>query len=51
MNESIKTELWLQIGASIDMFENALHKCPENLWEGEEKFWYIAYHTLFYTDY
>jgi hypothetical protein len=51
MNEVYKTELWGQFGAALDMFENALVKCPEQLWEEESKFWYIAYHTLFFTDY
>ena len=51
MNEFFKTELWGQFGAALDMFENALSKCPESLWDEESKFWYIAYHTLFFTDY
>lgn len=51
MNTTHNTELWKQFGAAIDMFENALDKCPDSLWDGEEKFWYIAYHCLFWTDY
>lgn len=51
MLEELKEELWSQFGASLDMFENALRQCPDNLWEGKDKFWYNAYHTLFYTDY
>ncbi len=50
------------------MFENAVEKCPSELWtynysSGKEAsdenniddirgcFWYVAYHTLFFTDY
>lgn len=51
MIEIFKTELWGQFGAALDMFENALDKCPQSLWEDDSKFWYIAYHTLFFTDY
>jgi hypothetical protein len=51
MDTKIKTEIWNQFGAALDMFENALEKCPDSLWNGEDKFWYIAFHTLFYTDY
>ena len=52
MNTSIiKTELWKQFGASIDMFENAIEKCPDEVWNDKRKFWYIAYHTLFFLDY
>ena len=51
MDSVIRTELWKQFGAAIDMFENALKKCPESLWAGEEKFWYNGYHCLFYLDY
>jgi hypothetical protein len=50
-----------QFGATLDMFENALHDCPASLWEnclwanpqanpGFSQFWYIAFHTLFYLD-
>lgn len=29
---TFKTELWHQFGAAIEMFENAIKKCPDNLW-------------------
>lgn len=65
---NIKNELWLQFGAAIDMFENAIVKCPHDLWtynystgkdtlhathidEIRSSYWYIAFHTLFFTDY
>jgi hypothetical protein len=51
MNDTLKTELWKQFGASIDMLENAIAKCPPELWNDERKFWYTAYHTLFFLDY
>ena len=68
MIDNIKNELWRQFGASLDMFENALEKCPGHLWnynystgkdtsdakdieEIRSTFWYIAFHTLFFTDY
>jgi hypothetical protein len=51
MDNTLKIELWKQFGASLDMFENALVKCPGSLWDDDNKFWYNAYHTLFYTDY
>ncbi|HRE11340.1 MAG TPA: DinB family protein, partial [Ignavibacteria bacterium] len=51
MNNTLKAELWKQYGASLDMLENALVKCPDTLWDGEDKFWYNAYHCLFFTDY
>ena len=52
MIETFKTELWKQFGASLDMFENALTQCPDELWTRKDTyFWYNAYHTLFYTDY
>ena len=43
--------VWRQFGASIDMLENALDACPEELWcdrECRPEFWYLVYHTLFY---
>ena len=51
MESTLKTELWSEFGAAIDMFENAIAKCPDSLWDGEEKFWYKAFHTLFFLDY
>ena len=51
MDSSLKTILWQQFGATIDMLENAFVACPNELWNTESKFWYIGYHTLFYLDY
>ncbi len=54
--------LWHQFGAAIDMLDNALRACPEELWRErlyEERtiqaefaeFWYIGYHALFWLDF
>ena len=51
MIEFWKKILWQQYGATIDMLENAIVACPDELWGGELKYWYIAYHTLFFLDY
>lgn len=48
-----KAILWRQFGASIDMLENALLACPEELWRDRSRrteFWYVVYHTLFWLD-
>lgn len=45
--------LWQQFGAAIDMLENALLACPEELWSDRSRrpeFWYVVYHTLFFLD-
>jgi DinB superfamily len=45
--------LWRQLGAAIDMLENAMRACPDELWNGgarQPEFWYVAYHTLFFLD-
>ena len=57
----LKMSLLRQFEAAIDMLENALDKCPHQLWEkalweddtmppGSSAFWNIAYHTLFWLD-
>jgi hypothetical protein len=57
-----KTIIWRQFGAAIDMLENAMRVCPDELWSDPSKplvwperdvvgFWYVAYHTLFFLDY
>lgn len=51
MNQAIKDALWSQFGASIDMLENAIWMCPEEIWNSEVSFSGSAYHTLFFLDY
>jgi hypothetical protein len=51
IEESFKEAIWNQFGASIDMLENAISLCPDELWDTEKRFWYNAYHCLFYLDY
>ncbi len=46
--------VWRQFGAALDMLENAIRACPEHVWgdrAGFHEFWYMVYHTLFWTDY
>ena len=45
--------VWQQFGASIDMLENAIVACPDELWNDRTRrpeFWYLVYHTLFWLD-
>ncbi|MFD2100402.1 DinB family protein [Flagellimonas iocasae] len=49
--DQLKSILWSQFGASIDMLQNAISLCPEDIWDNEEKFWYNAYHCIFFLDY
>ena len=38
--------------ASLEMLKQAIEKCPDALWNDpadKNKFWHVAYHTLFYT--
>lgn len=56
MDATFRTILWQQFGAAIDMLENAVRACPDNLWNGhspraDKEFWYLAYHTLFFLEY
>jgi hypothetical protein len=51
MDTAFKETLWKQFGASIDMLENAILLCTDELWDNDKKFWYNAYHCLFYLDY
>ena len=43
-----------QFGAALEMLENAVRACPAELWGGRgqgTEFWYVVYHTLFFTDF
>jgi DinB superfamily len=48
-----RESIWQQFGAAIDMLDNALLACPEELWNDrsqKQEFWYITYHCLFWLD-
>jgi hypothetical protein len=51
ISSSLNTAIWSQFGASLDMLENAIRFCPDEHWDTESKFWYAAYHCIFWTDY
>ncbi|OOG72442.1 hypothetical protein B0E43_16120 [Algoriphagus sp. A40] len=48
---TLKNSIWSQFGASMDMLENAIEACPEQIWQGEKAFSHQAFHTLFFLDY
>ena len=53
MDTTWKTILWRQLGAAIDMLENAVRACPEEIWSDRSRqpeYWYVVYHTLFFFD-
>ncbi len=53
MDTTWRAILWQQFGAAIDMLENALVACPDELWSDRSRrpeFWYVVYHTLFFLD-
>jgi hypothetical protein len=56
-----RTSILQQFGAAIDMLDNAVTACPDDLWhvrlwrDGQQEsdfsqFWYVVYHTLFWLD-
>jgi hypothetical protein len=62
MDPTWRTIIWQQFGAAIDMLDNALRACPDQLWRDRlwnnrseqpeyAEFWYIAYHALFWLDF
>jgi hypothetical protein len=60
MDTDLKTSIWQQYGAAIDMLDDTINLCPEPLWtavlwkDSEDvrygQFWFVAYHTLFWLD-
>ncbi len=60
MDTWLKSLVWQQYGAALDMFDDAICLCPDhlwtaNLWQDSDdtrygQFWYIAYHTLSWLD-
>jgi len=61
MDTAWNSILWNQFGAAIDMLENAIAACPDELWSHPSAlphwrsrnvvgFWYVVFHTLFFLD-
>jgi hypothetical protein len=53
MDTMWKTSIWQQFGAAIDMLDNAILACPEELWNDrtqKQEYWYVTYHALFWLD-
>ena len=53
MNIVWKSAIWKQFGAAIDMLDNAILACPEELWgdrSQDQEYWYVTYHCLFWLD-
>jgi hypothetical protein len=61
MDTTFRTAIGSQFGAAIDMLDNALRACPDELWRVRlwndpsmppefSEFWYVAYHALFWLD-
>ena len=53
MDTTLRPILWQQFGTAIDMLENSLIACPDELWSDRSQrpeFWYVVYHTLFWLD-
>jgi hypothetical protein len=64
MDQLWRTTLWQQFGAAIDMLENALVACTEELWQERlwrnpppaefppqfAEFWYVTFHALVWLD-
>ena len=60
MDTNLKTSMWQQFGAAIDMLDDAINFCPDHLWTAVlwkdpddvkyGHFWFVAYHTLFWLD-
>ena len=54
MDMTWKKIIWQQFGAAIDMLDNAIHACPDRLWNDrsqQPEFWYTVFHTLFFLDF
>lgn len=47
----VRAALKCQYHAALAMLKQAIEKCPDDLWTGDNAvpFWRVAYHTLFFT--
>jgi hypothetical protein len=42
MNNILQESLWKNFAAAIDMLKNIITLCPDELWQKEKKFFYMA---------
>jgi hypothetical protein len=49
--KSMKEIIWNQFGASIDMLINVILNCPDNYFERNPRFYFIAFHSAIFLDY
>lgn len=49
---NVKTAIQSQYLAGLAMLEEAITRCPDNLWDAAQpvnRFWQVAFHSLFYV--
>ena len=51
MNNILQDTLWKNFAAEIDMLTAVISICPNEIWENEKQFYYMAYHTVVFLDY
>lgn len=47
----LREMLWNQFGASIDMLANIIAHAPDEYFQGNKRFYYIAFHSAIFLDY
>jgi len=51
MDNHFRICLWRNFGAAIQMLNNFVVMCPDELWRNDKKFFYMTYHTVIFLDY
>jgi hypothetical protein len=51
MDNALKEIVWNQFGASIDMLISTITNCPDDYFETNTRFYYIAFHATLFLDY
>ena len=53
--ETWKKAVWNQFGAAVDMLENSIAACPDEVWDDGTRdfwsYWYMVSHALFWLDF
>lgn len=51
MTNHFQTTLWKNFAAVIDMLDNIIAICPDELWEKDVQVYYMSYHVTIFLDY
>lgn len=51
IRDTFQQTLWQNFSGAIDMLDDIIKICPEEVWQQDKKIYFMAYHTVIFLDY